>query len=248
MRPALIIKAMQHQQMRKCLRCHTEKLVDQFAFRSKRTGKRHTRCKECAAEYSRDYGKTRRESKGEYNKQYYGLTREEQLAQKRDYYARNREQIREKAARYREANREKVCDYSRSRYHADPEAARERGRQRNRKNKEAAFAAYGGARCACCGESGLAFLTIDHINGCTKEQRKREGLGSQFYVWLKKNSYPMGYQVLCFNCNMGRQVNGGVCPHKVQGNVKETRPAVGLTARRASSRKVRALPPDLVPA
>lgn len=239
---------MHGKQLKTCSHCHTERPVDQFPFRSKMTGERHPKCKLCAAAYSREHGKTQRASKGEYNKKYYGRTRAEQLAQKRDYYVRNREQIREKAARYREANREKVCDYSRRRYHADAEAARERGRQRNRKYKEAAFAGYGGACCACCGESGLAFLTIDHVNGCTKEQRKREGLGSQFYLWLKKNGYPAGYQVLCFNCNMGRQVNGGVCPHKVQGGVKETRPAAGLPTRRASSRKVRALPLNLVPA
>lgn len=200
--------------MKKCSECKAIKSAEEFGFRSRLKGTRHTKCKACAAAYSREYGSTRRTLKGEYNKKYYGRTRDERLAQKRDYYSRNREQIREKAARYREDNREKVCDYARRRYHADPEAMRERQRQRNRQLKEAAFAACGGPRCACCGESQPAFLTIDHVNGCTKEQRKREGLGTSFYRWLKKNGYPAGYQVLCFNCNMGREVNGGECPHR----------------------------------
>jgi len=31
--------------------------------------------------------------------------------------------------------------------------------------------------------------------------------------WLKKNNYPDGFQVLCMNCNLGKQRNNGVCPH-----------------------------------
>lgn len=202
-----------------CSRCHTEKPAAEFPFRNKGKGERHPHCKACANVAARGY----REAKGEYNKKYYGRTRAEILEQKREYYKRNREQIREKAARYRDANREKTRAYGRARYHADPDAARERQRQRNRQIKEAAFAAYGGARCACCGESRLAFLTIDHVNGCSKEQRRREGLGSQFYRWLQKNGYPAGYQVLCFNCNLGREVNGGVCPHREDSRPGATR-------------------------
>jgi hypothetical protein len=27
------------------------------------------------------------------------------------------------------------------------------------------------------------------------------------------NGFPAGFQVLCFNCNQGRRLNHGVCPH-----------------------------------
>ena len=33
------------------------------------------------------------------------------------------------------------------------------------------------------------------------------------YGWLRRNSYPEGFQVLCHNCNLGKKINGGVCPH-----------------------------------
>lgn len=69
--------------------------------------------------------------------------------------------------------------------------------------------------CSCCGEKMIKFLTIDHINGngC-KERKATKHFGSGFYVWLRKNSYPEGYRVLCYNCNCGRARNNGICPHQ----------------------------------
>ena len=84
--------------------------------------------------------------------------------------------------------------------------------------KKSAIMAYGGV-CACCGINELAFLTIDHIHGGGGKHRaeiKVSG-GWQFYTWLKRNKWPEGFQVLCFNCNCGKSVNRGVCPHKTGG-------------------------------
>jgi hypothetical protein len=67
--------------------------------------------------------------------------------------------------------------------------------------------------CACCGDSHLQFLTIDHINNDGKEHRKQIGGVGMTYLWLRKNNYPAGFQVLCYNCNNGKRVNRGVCPH-----------------------------------
>ena len=70
-------------------------------------------------------------------------------------------------------------------------------------------------KCNCCGEKEIKFLTIDHINSKGLQHRKQiRKYGSEFYVWLKKNNYPKGYQVLCFNCNCGKRINHGICPHK----------------------------------
>lgn len=73
---------------------------------------------------------------------------------------------------------------------------------------------YGGV-CACCGEENIGFLTIDHVNNDGAEHRREIGNrgGNAFYLWLRKNDYPDGFQVLCWNCNCGRQYNGGACPH-----------------------------------
>lgn len=67
--------------------------------------------------------------------------------------------------------------------------------------------------CACCSETNPGFLTIDHINGGGNAHRREVGGGNNLLIWLKKQDYPEGFQVLCFNCNAGRYWNGGSCPH-----------------------------------
>ena len=82
-----------------------------------------------------------------------------------------------------------------------------------RKLRRAAFDAYGGPVCACCGEDQELFLTIDHVNGDGAAHRRE--LGKRvIYGWLKEHGYPEGFRVLCQNCNAGRWRNGGVCPHE----------------------------------
>ena len=74
--------------------------------------------------------------------------------------------------------------------------------------------AYGG-KCTCCSENLVMLLTIDHINGEGTKHRNsitRNSIG--LYRWLRRNNYPEGFQVLCFNCNRGKHFNNGVCPHK----------------------------------
>ena len=82
------------------------------------------------------------------------------------------------------------------------------------KLKDEVFAAYGGRMCVCCGETIREFLTIDHINNDGAKHRKE--INTPLYTWLRKNNYPEGFQVLCWNCNSGKRINGGVCPHKGQ--------------------------------
>jgi predicted restriction endonuclease len=69
-----------------------------------------------------------------------------------------------------------------------------------------------GHRCACCGERRYEFLSIDHINGGGNKHRKEIGNG-KIYLWLIKNSYPEGFQVLCCNCNQAKG-HYGYCPHE----------------------------------
>lgn len=68
--------------------------------------------------------------------------------------------------------------------------------------------------CACCKETEMKFLAIDHINGGGgKERRETKSKGGQkTYRLLRKNKYPTGYQVLCHNCNMAKGFYGK-CPH-----------------------------------
>lgn len=90
-----------------------------------------------------------------------------------------------------------------------------RSREYHRKLRLEVIIHYGGnpPKCACCGETELDFLTIDHINNDGAKHRKQHG-HNFLPNWLKKNDFPEGFRVLCYNCNCGRRINNGVCPHK----------------------------------
>lgn len=78
------------------------------------------------------------------------------------------------------------------------------------------YEAYGG-RCACCGETNIKFLTVEHKNGDGQKHRKEVGTGIAMLKDLKKNNWPKDtIEMLCYNCNCGKSRNKGVCPHKEQ--------------------------------
>lgn len=81
--------------------------------------------------------------------------------------------------------------------------------------KKIVFDHYG-FQCQCCGESISKFLTLDHVNNDGAEHRRLLGGsagGRALYLWIINNKYPDIFQVLCWNCNCGKKMNGGVCPH-----------------------------------
>lgn len=86
--------------------------------------------------------------------------------------------------------------------------------QANRAAKLAAFEAYGGLRCACCGVAYLEFLTLDHIDPATAVPGIYR-CGPRLYRLLRRQGYPPGYRVLCISCNFARG-NFGYCPHDLE--------------------------------
>lgn len=114
-------------------------------------------------------------------------------------------------AHYRQLARERM----RRRRKLFANRIREIDSNRRLRNRLNVLIHYGGVtpRCQCCGESTVAFLTIDHVNGGgTKHLESLKG-SQGLMRWLSKNNYPDGYRVLCYNCNCGRAKNNGVCPH-----------------------------------
>lgn len=77
--------------------------------------------------------------------------------------------------------------------------------------------AYGGTppKCACCSEHALEFLTLDHVAGGGNADRKANGHkgGTAQYRALRKNGFPPGFRVLCWNCNSAIGIHG-YCPHQ----------------------------------
>lgn len=180
---------------KRCGRCGETKPKSEFHKNAGRLDGLQTYCKDCHSAYR--VGKDRK-----YKAAYYARNADRERERAREKYWRNPETYRAKS---RKENR-------------DPEEyARYLAREKIRRGKirDAVFTAYGGYVCACCGERNDQFLTIDHIDGCGGAERRRQGLGQSFYAWLRKNGFPPGFQVLCYNCNLGRAKNDGVCPHNL---------------------------------
>ena len=128
-------------------------------------------------------------------------SRERLRAHAQQWYAAHREEIKSKVKRWAKDNPDRrrhnvLAHYYRLQY--------------------SALQAYGGPKCACCGETEPLFLTIDHVRSDGAAHRRAIGSlgGARFYKWLRDREWPEGFQVLCMNCNHGRHRNKGICPHK----------------------------------
>jgi len=66
---------------------------------------------------------------------------------------------------------------------------------------------YGDGKLACvrCGISDVDVLCIDHING-KAGGIKRPAYGVAFYRQLEKLGFPDGFQTLCANCNLKKEI------------------------------------------
>lgn len=119
-------------------------------------------------------------------------------------------------------------------------------RDRRARIKDAVFAAYGGYKCACCPETTKQFLSIDHIENDGASFRRENfpkksqanGAGHWTYAWLVKNNFPAGFQVLCMNCNFGKRMNHGVCPHQ-EATCNDQAKAVGTSVPKWSGPSLR---------
>lgn len=88
----------------------------------------------------------------------------------------------------------------------------EQTRARRVRDKQIVVEAYGGV-CACCQESHIEFLEMDHINGGGREHRRTANPGSNFWRWVRDAGFPDYLQLLCANCNKAKHFCG-VCPHQ----------------------------------
>lgn len=176
-----------HDGKRICKICKKEKVLSDFAKHKSCRDGRSGDCIVCRYERQRRWRKTHKEN------------------------------VNEAARRYRIKYPAKIKAYN-QKFNRQPERRaynlRNCKKRRNR-IKEAIIEHYGG-KCECCGETEKMFLSVDHINGGGNKHRREIGCvgGAEFYEWIVKQNYPKGFQILCFNCNKGKYLNGGICPHQ----------------------------------
>lgn len=102
-------------------------------------------------------------------------------------------------------------EYLRNWHVANPDRNREYQRRMRRKAREDMFEHYGRV-CACCNIDEPVFLTLDHIGGGGLADRKKSGNTRNIIARLRREGWPPGYRVLCFNCNLAVSIQG-FCPH-----------------------------------
>lgn len=94
-----------------------------------------------------------------------------------------------------------------------------RSKEYRRERRLRALKKYGGDPpiCACCGETRIEFLHLDHPNKDGAKQR-RELKSLNIYRWLHRYNYPnVPLRVLCANCNLSIGAYG-YCPHEREGS------------------------------
>jgi hypothetical protein len=77
--------------------------------------------------------------------------------------------------------------------------------------KAAVFTFYGNGRLQCvwegCEVCDPDMLTIDHVDNGGTQDRKHNGRGGHdFYRRLQRQGYPQGYQTLCANHQLKKEI------------------------------------------
>ena len=152
-------------------------------------------------------------NKKKYKQEWSKKNREHVNAYNRLWRREHKEQALKREQTYREKNREKLNEYSRkwnkqthylTMYH--------------QKLKEKVILHYSpDHKCQWkegCEWTDSRVLSVDHINNNgakhlreIKLNTKGRGSGSRFYLWLIRNNFPNGFQILCMNHQWIKRAN-----------------------------------------
>jgi len=153
---------------------------------------------------SNSYQKNRTK-KLEWQKNYTEENHDKVLTGKREHYAQNQPRL---------------TSEKQEKYWNNPEKYKAEARKSNKKNKikidrkkkethqelrkrVLEYYSEGTPKCIQCGVTGIPFLNMDHIHG--RKQMKTDWNTGKLYRYLDKE-HPSGYQVLCYNCNMIKEL------------------------------------------
>uniref|UniRef100_A0A6H2A2Z9 Uncharacterized protein n=1 Tax=viral metagenome TaxID=1070528 RepID=A0A6H2A2Z9_9ZZZZ len=156
----------------------------------------------------------------EWRQQYYLKNKERIKVRVKKYQSEHKEWVNKKSREWNKKNPEKVRAIQKiygERNKAEISARRKKFYAQNRerlllrdtgyriksglKLKKEVLSYYGKGKCQCCicGMDNLDCLSLDHINNNGADHRKTLKYMS-IYRFLKRQSFPNGYQTLCMNC------------------------------------------------
>ena len=166
-------------------------------------------------------------------RQYYQVNKEKIKERIKKYNKNNKNTIKKRSKQYyinnKESIKKKNREYSKKNfkiyYHNNKEKMRIKNREKYKKHgmpyyhrrRILIYDEYGN-ECSCCGERNQLFLTLDHVNNDGKKHKDKTGRrlsGNRLYDWIIINNFPDIIQLLCYNCNMGKARNKGICPHQI---------------------------------
>ena len=140
-----------------------------------------------------------------------------------NYRKKNKKKINEQALKSYYKHREKIIKKHNIYQKENADKINKFNRENRKKIKLKVLNYYSNnnPKCICCNEIQIEFLCIDHINGNGNEHRK---LIKHEWIctWIVRNNFPIGFQILCFNCNQSKGFYG-YCPHKKQEGVSYVR-------------------------
>lgn len=194
--------------MKACTQCGLRKSLKSFWYNQKKD-RYLAECRDCQAERRKAWKVANKDRVKERNALWQKANPDKTRATQERYRTRHPGLAAKRTAEWRKTNRVRAL------------AAQ---RLSNRKLKDAVYKKYGGYKCACCGETEEAFLSIDHVNNDGALQRRQVDR-RKIYKWIVSNGFPSGYQILCMNCNFGKARNGGICPHKTSEGSTTSRKA-----------------------
>ena len=82
--------------------------------------------------------------------------------------------------------------------------------------------------CSCCKNNDWKFLVFDHMDDKLKKKHRNLS-GIDLAKRLKEENYPKKMQILCWNCNSGKEITGGkYCAHHLSPHGQKKLKSVGL--------------------
>ena len=113
------------------------------------------------------------------------------------------------ATKYRKSEKHRKKRYTEA--YRQKDRLKQKLKSRRVKTEVIAHYSHGEMKCAKCPYCNIKALTIDHIDNDGAEHRRelqQEGVHN-FYLWLRRNNYPEGFQVLCMNCQWEKRWDEG---------------------------------------